>query len=337
MLNFVPNIVVLNYLKITNQLSPAIEMKAKKYLEEGYQREMRFKHDDGSFSAFGNSDSSGSTWLTAFVARSFRQADGHIDVENRVIDSALEWLSKVQAPNGSFPEVGRVLHSDMQSGSSQGIALTAYVLIAFLEDRTKSAAYQNVINKAVDYIVRNIEGKDDVYAMALASYALQLANHSSKNYILQTFDSRSMHEGKKSAMLSGGRSRTNVISPYFSGDLKWWEKPIPASDSKNIWYKQPNTVNVEMSAYGLLAMVEAGLYNDGLPVLKWLLNQRNDQGGFQSTQDTVVGLQALAKYGERISTTSNNVQIELKYNEGMQSRISVNRDNALVLQTYEVG
>lgn len=121
-----------------------------------------------------------------------------------------------------------------------------------------------------------------------------------------------------------------------TGDLKWWERPIPTADSKNIWYKQPNTVNVEMTAYGLLAMIEAGLYSDGLPVLKWLLNQRNDHGGFQSTQDTVVGLQALAKYGERISTVSNNVQIELRYNEGMQSRISVNRDNSLVLQTYEV-
>lgn len=91
-----------------------------------------------------------------------------------------------------------------------------------------------------------------------------------------------------------------------------------------------------MTAYGLLAILEAGLYADGLPVLKWLLNQRNDHGGFQSTQDTILGLRALSKFAERISTANNNVQIELKYNQGMQSRININRDNSLILQTYEV-
>lgn len=28
----------------------------------GYQRELTFKHDDGSYSAFGKSDESGNTW-----------------------------------------------------------------------------------------------------------------------------------------------------------------------------------------------------------------------------------------------------------------------------------
>lgn len=135
MLNFVPNIVVLNYLKATGQLTPAIESKVKKFTESGYQRELTYKHTDGSFSAFGQSDKNGSTWLTAFVARSFRQADGIIDIEERIIDNALAWLSNVQADNGSFPEVGHVSHADMQGGSGQGIALTAYTLIAFLENQ----------------------------------------------------------------------------------------------------------------------------------------------------------------------------------------------------------
>ena len=166
----------------------------------------------------------------------------------------------------------------------------------------------------MDFIVRNLEGNDDIYALAVASYALQLAEHNAKDYILQTFDSRAS----------------------LASDLKWWQKQIPKSDEKNVWYKQPNSLNVEMTAYGLLAFLEAGLVTDGLPVLKWLLNQRNDQGGFQSTQDTVVGLQALAKYAERISTTSNNVQVVVKYGEGSESRINVNQDNALILQNYEL-
>lgn len=132
MLNFVPNIVVLNYLTNTHQLTEAMETKAKRYMEVGYQRELTYKHKNGSFSAFGESDKQGSTWLTAFVARSFRQATGHIHIDEQHIGDALKWLCDVQRTDGSFVEVGNVCHKEMQSGSANGLALTAYVLTAFL-------------------------------------------------------------------------------------------------------------------------------------------------------------------------------------------------------------
>lgn len=50
-------------------------------------------------------------------------------------------IGKFQAPNGSFPEVGRVIHTDMQGGSSQGVALTAFVVTAFLEDKASSFVF----------------------------------------------------------------------------------------------------------------------------------------------------------------------------------------------------
>lgn len=134
MLNFVPNIVILNYLRATGQSKPDIEARAKRFTEKGYQRELSYRHADGSFSAFGKTDRSGSTWLTAFVAKSFRQAAAHIDIDENVIDDALKWLSKIQKEDGSFPEVGQVSHKAMQGGLSHGIALTAYVLTTFLEN-----------------------------------------------------------------------------------------------------------------------------------------------------------------------------------------------------------
>lgn len=84
-----------------------------------------------------------------------------------------------------------------------------------------------------------------------------------------------------------------------------------------------------------MALLEAGLYSDALPIIKWLVNQRNELGGFQSTQDTFVGLKALAKYAESASSNYNNVQIQYKY-EGGESRINVNGDNALIQQIYDV-
>ena len=39
--------------------------------------------------------------------------------------------------------MGKVIHSDMQGGSGEGIALTAYVLVTFLESQvSKSCSYE---------------------------------------------------------------------------------------------------------------------------------------------------------------------------------------------------
>lgn len=117
--------------------------------------------------------------------------------------------------------------------------------------------------------------------------------------------------------------------------MQWWQKLTHSQDSKNIWLHKPNSINVEMTAYGLLALLQADLYAKVLPIVKWLLNQRNELGGFQSTQDTFVGLRAISKYAERTSANFNNVQVSLKFHEATETRLNVNSNNALVQQTYE--
>lgn len=88
------------------------------------------------------------TRLTAFVAKSFKQAAEYIAVEDRIINEALQWLSNNQAPNGSFPEVGKVSHRDMQGGAAKGLALTAYTLIAFLENEVSTISF---------YLIKNLK------------------------------------------------------------------------------------------------------------------------------------------------------------------------------------
>lgn len=143
MLKFVPNVVVLDYLKVAGTLQPAIENKAIKYLTSGYQRELTYRHSNGSFSSFGKWDRKGSTWLTAFVAKSFKQAEKYIDIDSKIINEALGWLATIQADNGSFSEFGSISHSVMQGGSAKGIALTAYTAIAFLKNKV------NILHKIV--------------------------------------------------------------------------------------------------------------------------------------------------------------------------------------------
>lgn len=56
------------------------------------------------------------------------------------------------------------------------------------------------------------------------------------------------------------------------------------TDEKNPWVKEPNSVDVEMTAYSLLTYLQRGLVEDALPILHWLVSQQNEQGGFASSQ-----------------------------------------------------
>jgi CD109 antigen len=68
-----------------------------------------------------------------------------------------------------------------------------------------------------------------------------------------------------------------------------------------------------------------------LAIGKWLLQQRNPEGGFISTQDTVVGLTALAKFAMATRSPVNDLEIGATY-EGGSEKFSVSNANAIVLQ-----
>jgi len=53
-------------------------------------------------------------------------------------------------------------------------------MVLILSAQRISPKYRNTINKAVDYIVRNMEGVEDPYAIAITTYALHLAQHPTK-------------------------------------------------------------------------------------------------------------------------------------------------------------
>ncbi|OXB56298.1 hypothetical protein ASZ78_002123, partial [Callipepla squamata] len=133
MVLFAPNIFILQYLKKTKQLDPEIEATALYFLRTGYQRQLLYKHDDGSYSAFGKSDTQGNTWLTAFVARSFGQASSYIYINKDHVQDAVLWLQKHQLSNGCFQSVGKLFNNDLKGGVNDTLSLTAYIAAALLE------------------------------------------------------------------------------------------------------------------------------------------------------------------------------------------------------------
>ena len=306
MLFFVPDIIVLDYLTNVNKLTPQTEAKLKNYMEEGYQRELTYKHYDGSFSAFGNSDPSGSTWLTAFVARSFNQASKYISIDQNVIAQALTYLQNVQTADGSFTEYGVVHHKSMQGGSSNGIGLTAYVLLTFLENEELVSSYNDTITRAVNNILSHVNDVDDVYIISIVSYTLYLADKTSEaNSLVQRLDQTAVN----------------------SEGMRHWEK------STNDYYI--TSLSIEATAYALLSYLKANRETDGLLIAKWLVTQRNSFGGFESTQDTVLGLLSLSRIAAKIASNSLNIRVDLKYQNDVKS-LNIDQSNSLVLQKLEL-
>ena len=133
MILFAPNVFVARYLDATGQLKPEVMAKAEHLMTTGYQRQLTYRRSDGSFSAFGQSDAEGSLWLTAFVLKSFAQADGLIYIDETVLQDAGDWILSHRRSDGSFEPVGFLHHQELLGGLPGNTALTAYVAIALHE------------------------------------------------------------------------------------------------------------------------------------------------------------------------------------------------------------
>nr|BAR45615.1 thioester-containing protein 4 [Scolopendra japonica] len=321
MLNFVPNIAITDYLNETNKLTPEIKEKTIRFMESGYQRQLTYKRTNNSFSAFGNSDKVGSTWLTSFVVKSFIQAKKYITIDENVIHSSLMWLSHQQFPNGSFPEVGTVFHKAMQGGSSQGLGLTAYVLSAFLESKmsgldSSKELVDSVISSSIEILEKDLDSIESDYDLVFVTYVLHLANSSSKDVAFQKMNERSKTVG----------------------DTKFWTMPLPEINQSDpyAYYNRPRSVDVEMTSYALLTYSLRNMIAEGLPIMRWLLTKRNSNGGFESTQDTVVGIQALAHYAKKISAgDGSNMKVKFSYKDG-EKELELTKENALILHREQI-
>jgi len=52
-------------------------------------------------------------------------------------------------------------------------------------------------------------------------------------------------------------------------------------------YTQSRSVDIEMTAYALLVYSHNRDMSNALPIAKWIIAQRNPNGGFSSTQVTI--------------------------------------------------
>ncbi|XP_072192295.1 alpha-2-macroglobulin-like protein 1 [Excalfactoria chinensis] len=313
MVLFAPIVYVLQYLEKTRQLTPEIKDRATGLLRNGYQIQLQYQHPDGSFSEFGTKDEYGNTWLTAFVVKCFVQAKPYIFLDNRSIQAAFNWLEFHQLPNGCFRDVGQLFHTAIKGGMDGEVLLAAYITAAYMErgDTPEST----VVSKALGCIIPSLPKAASTYAQALLAYTFALAKdlqHTQE--LLDTLDQKAIRAG---------------------GQIHWSQTPSK-TNSTSPW-SQPLSVDVEMTAYVLLALlskpnVTEADFTTASGIVDWLTRQQNAYGGFASTQDTVVALQALAKYAALTHNKKGVAEVRVRSQRGSGRKFQVSYQNRLLVQ-----
>ena len=305
MVLFAPNVFVARYLEQTGQFKPDVMSKAEHLMMTGYQQQLMFRRADGSFATWGDRSPSGSIWLTAFVLKTLAQAKSFIYVDQEVISGAAQWILDHQNEDGSFEQVGGVPNSYLYGGLEGATALAAYVAIALHEAGATSSA-----DLAIGYLEDQLDEIEDPYTIALVAYALELG------------DSTSADEAHDLLLEKGTRDENGL----------YWDTTGPQADSAHSGWARSTAV--ENTGYAVLALLEHGDRDNARDAARWLVTQRNAYGGYRSTQDTVVGLQALIQYSVE---TQNDIDLTVTLTSGEWTQeVKIDAENADIVQVVSV-
>ncbi|MCI4385791.1 hypothetical protein PGIGA_G00054830 [Pangasianodon gigas] len=211
----------------------------------------------------------------------------------------------MQRTDGCFIRQGRLFNNRMKGGVNDDVTITAYITASFLE--LGITVQDPVVNKGLLCLKSSISHLTNTYTTALLAYTFSLAGENdTREHLLKELDSL--------AIIGDGR-------------LHWSQS---ASDDSG-------ALSVEISSYVLLAVLTAGQLSTAdlgyaNRIVSWLVKQQNPYGGFSSTQDTVVALQALALYSTKVFSSEGSSTVTVKSADGHSHNFDVNQNNKLLYQ-----
>ncbi|XP_029307472.1 complement C4-B [Cottoperca gobio] len=291
MVRLAPTASALRYLDLSDQwfdLPAGSRDDALDKIERGYMRilEHKTKHS-GAYAAWGSVPSS--NWVTALVVKVLslvaqRQTEtfGQQGRKAKVVPAeeirhSVSYLLSVQTADGSFSDPHPVLHRGVLNSNDQKASMTAFINLAlyrslqFLHTELRSDVEAR-ISRSTTYLLSHLEELQHPYAVAITAYCLavcmpQGTNHSSAWTQLKTLAT----EGENGCYLY-------------------------TANAKQTNQEKADAITVETTAYALLAAVELGHTQFADKTACWLTTQENYFGGYKSSQDTIMALEALAEY-----------------------------------------
>ncbi|XP_030606150.1 complement C4-B-like [Archocentrus centrarchus] len=276
-----PTVLAFRYLDLSGQwfeLPPGRRDSALVQIEQGSRHITTHQRSDGSYGTLNYVPSS--NWVTALIVKmlSFvvqRQSEEQRNKNNMLMEKIrqpVSYLLSIQKHDGSFSDPNPVLHRENLKDKDQDASMTAFITLAlyrsleFLQAEVRSKAEQS-ISRSTSYLLSHLEELQHPYAVAITAYCL------------------------------------SVSLPNTTDHSRTWAKleAIKGEDDKGYYWaanvkKKVEAITVEATAYTLLTAVQLGHMKVAEKTASWLNAQENYYGGFKSTQDTLVGLEALAEY-----------------------------------------
>ena len=256
-----PNVMALQYMKRTKQITPEIEVKARKFISAGYQRLLTFEVKGGGFDWFG--DPPADEMLTAYGILEFTDMAKVHDVDQAVIDRASSWLMSKQDSDGSWSRSARF--SRHAQGAINKSMPTAYATWALAEAEIRGGQ----MDDAFSWLRKNLSRENDPYTIALAANAF-LARNDRDPF---------------------GRELVRWLLASFTteDDIAYIR-----SSGNGAMYSRGLCLDIETTSLAAMAMIKGGLYPETVKQsLTWITKQKDRFGTFPSTQATILAMKAL--------------------------------------------
>ncbi|NXW36259.1 CO4B protein, partial [Phaetusa simplex] len=288
MVKMAPAAYAIEYLDASEQwenFNPEKKEEAISMIEKGYTRLLEFQKEDGSYGAFKTTPSS--VWLTAFIVKVLTRCREYISIQDSHIRNSISYLINQQQADNSFHDHHPVMDRTMQGGirsAEEDLALTAFVTIALQQTLQvyESPDVAQVIRRAVAYMKNELSKNTNCYSTAITAYALTLVQS----------------DGEEAQFVKEKLRGCSVFD---------------AAKQQRYWGNGNDAVSVETTAYALLQTLLLKDMEYARPIATWLTERRNYGGGYCSTQDTVVALEALSAYSiQTQNTASTNLTVKLR-------------------------
>uniref|UniRef100_A0A671UDF2 Complement C4B (Chido/Rodgers blood group) n=1 Tax=Sparus aurata TaxID=8175 RepID=A0A671UDF2_SPAAU len=290
MTKLAPTASALRYLDLSEQwfdLPAGARDEALDKVEHGAMRILTFKKSNGSYPPYASVIPS--NWLTALVvkvlsmvaerqaAASGQQGRTARVVPEEEIRHSVRYLLTVQESDGTYRETQRMLHrgndKDQKASMAAFVTLALHRSLRFLQTEERSNA-ESSISLTTSYLLSNLEELQHPYAVAIAAYCLSVS--------LPEGTDHSSTWGRLQALAAEGMECL---------------QPNPQK------LKITDGITLQTTAYALLAAVELGKTEWADKTACWLTTQENYFGGYLSSQDTILALEALAEYEIKRSTS----------------------------------
>lgn len=260
-----PNVLALRYLRDSEQVAPQIEMKARNFVNVGYQKLLTFQNDDGGFTWWGNGSEEGNLLLTAFAIQQFEDMAKVHEVDPAVINRSRSWLKNKQNSDGSWEPTSH-LHGYNQAIGSGKLRTTAYVLWSLLAAGDRGGH----LDRAAKYVIEHRqEAGEDNYSQALCAVALA-------------------HWDAKAPACRAILDELVKSAEEVDKSLRWTTKEATSM------YARGEAAAVETTALVAQALSKAGTHTAELnKALGYLVKAKGAQGDWGSTQATILALKAL--------------------------------------------